>query len=126
MNRRASRRGGGFSLFEMIVAAVVLTVGLVLVMQSISSSLASGAGAERRLAAHRLAADRLARAAAGAATETQGRTRHGPIMYRWRIEESDGPAGLRALTCTVRWTRRGVEKHLTVRRRGGFPSAARP
>ena len=116
------RRAGGFSLLEMMVAATVLAVGLVIVTECISSGLTAGARAERRLTASQLAADRLNRAAAGVAASAHASTvRIAGLDYHWEIRESTDAKSLRKLRCIVRWRSRGERRMVSLDR--SLPSA---
>ncbi len=102
-HRRRARPRGAFTLIEVLIAAVVLTVGLAIALQSIGSALSASARTARRAGATALAADRLAiAAAADAATPDGGETREG-VTYRWEVETVAQGDGVDELTCTVTW-----------------------
>jgi len=122
--RADGARRRGFSLLEMLVAAVVLAVGLVIVTESISSGVSAAARTERRFFAGQLAADRLNRAASGeyAALPQEGETRAAGVRYRWEVEQAPWQGRIGLLRCTVRWESRGREQTATLSR---FVSPAR-
>jgi len=109
MTRGAPRTSSGFSLLEILVAAVVLSAALVIVLDSISSGQSASRRLGRKTAAQDLAADMLARAASGESAHLgrEGRTRLDGTEYEWRIEQKPAQAGLLRLRCTVRWRVRG-------------------
>jgi prepilin-type N-terminal cleavage/methylation domain-containing protein len=112
------RRSRGFSLLEMLVAAAVLAVGLVIVTESISAGLTAATRTERRLFAGRRAADRLNRAAAepSSALPGEGQSRWAGVPHHWRVEQAGARNGLRHLRCTVAWQSRGRQRTVSLER----------
>jgi len=119
--RRPLHGAGAFSLLEMVVASVILAAGLVVVLESVSSGLEASGRTDREAIAHRIAADRLNRAAAGESPDLGAEhslSRRG-TEYRWHVEEiasSGGPGG-RALRCTVQWRARNERRRVVLERR---------
>ncbi len=104
-------RTRGFTLLEVLVAGIVLAVGAVVVLETISSSLSAAGALHRRAAGREIAADLLSKAAAGAMADlpqTGEQWRDG-IVYRWTVRllpAGDGP--LQRLSCTVEWVGRSA------------------
>ncbi len=118
LRRARPRARAGFSLLELLVAAVVLAVGLVIVTESLSSGLTASAGVDRRLFAGQLAADRLSRAAAGEypSFPQEGQSRQGGVEYHWELREGQRQGVLRSVLCSVAWVSRGRREMLTLSR----------
>jgi len=121
------RRGRGFSLLEMLLAAAVLAAALLIVMESISFALTAAARMDRDQIAYRIAADRLERAAAGEypSLPAEGQSGLAGAEYRWRVQAGPEADGLRPLRCIVRWESLGrgrtvmLSRHLPSRQEGG-------
>lgn len=102
MVRRAPE---GFTLLEILVAVMILSVGIVGALGVFTLSLRTGTQASRLGRATEIAQRELALASAapGAAmgqTGSQG-------AYTWQTKQVDLPEGLIALSVAVKWSRRG-------------------
>jgi len=116
---RRAPRPGGFSLLEILAATVVLAGALVIVLESVASGQSATARLQRQMAAHSLAGDVLDRAAAGESDPLpqQGRTNMHGTEFRWAVTDSPARrAGLRQLTCLVRWQCQGQEQSVALYR----------
>ena len=115
----ARRRAGGFSLLEMLVAAGVLAVALVIVMESISFALTAASRTDRDQTAYRIASDRLNRAAAGhgPVPPEQGQTTFAGVRYDWRVQPVSAESGMRSVQCAVRWLSGGRQQAIALDRR---------
>ncbi len=139
-NPRVATRG--FSLLEVLVAAVILAGAMAAIIGSISSGQLAAAQMDRQARACNVAADLLSRAAAGefGSFPRSGRQQHRGVTYQWRIESieqtwhADGDmeppealAGapsqgdLRRLRCTVTWSARGGTRSMTLERETNVP-----
>jgi len=100
---RAAAAARGFTLIEVLIAAVVLTTGLVIALQSMGSELSASTQAARRAAATALAADRLAVAAAEDVVTAGGSEVRGSVTYLWQVRTTPQSDDVDDLTCTVEW-----------------------
>ncbi|MFW6146496.1 MAG: prepilin-type N-terminal cleavage/methylation domain-containing protein [Planctomycetota bacterium] len=113
-----------FTLIEVLIAAVVLTAGLAIALQSIASGLSGSTRTARQAAATALAADRLAVAAAEDVVTTAGSEIRGAMTYRWEVRTTPQGDGVDELTCTVEWRDARGGGQVTLSRRawtGGGP-----
>lgn len=115
-------RTGGFTLIEVLIAVVVLSVGIVLVLQGMHGALAAWDGGVERMRSAMLVQEKLEqlRLAVQVAGEvpSSGRGRFEPPFadYRWQVERetvalpgmAPGSGVLHELLCTV-W-REGRER----------------
>ncbi|MBS3734630.1 MAG: type II secretion system protein [Phycisphaerae bacterium] len=107
----------GFSLLEVLVAAVILGGALVVILGSISGSLLAEGRAARLEGAYTVADDALNRAAAGAvgALPADRRRDLGGVTYQWRVERVTGADG-EMLRCVVTWRQRNRRRRITLQR----------
>lgn len=113
---------GGFSLIEVLIAVVVLSVGIVLILQSMHGALAAWDGGIERLRSAMLAQEKLEEWRLVATLEAEipppdrGRFAAPYTDYRWQLESetitlpggASDPGVLQELRCTVR--REGRER----------------
>ena len=106
---------GGFSLIEVLIAVVVLSVGIVLVLQSMHGALAAWDGGIERLRSAMLAQEKLEEWRRVATLEGEipppdrGRFAAPYRDYRWQLESetitlpggASDPGVLQELLCTV-------------------------
>lgn len=123
---RSTRAPSGFTLLEVLVASVVLTLGVLLVLQSVTGAMGAAGRIERRSRAQWAAADVLAGVAAGEiAPGASGEEVRLGTDYRWRTETEPAGPGRRRLICEVTWMQAGAERSIRLARlqatRGGAP-----
>ena len=107
----------GFTLLEVLVASVVLTLGLILTLQSITAGLAAAGRTARLAEARAVAADMLNRAAAGAEPiPASGDETRGVIVYSWRLAWDSQIAHARQAVCRVEWDYRRRRQSLSLSR----------
>jgi prepilin-type N-terminal cleavage/methylation domain-containing protein len=132
--RAACRRLDGFTLIEVLIAVVVLSVGIVLVLQGMHGALAAWDGGVERMRSAMLAGEtleqwRLGARETGELPSSSERGRFDPPFadYRWQVESKTvavpGAApesgALHELLCTV-W-REGHERTFSVATRIYLP-----
>jgi len=112
----------GFTLIEVLIAVVVLSVGIVLVLQAMHGALAAWDGGVERMRSAMLAQEQLeqwrlaARTSGAVASGERGRFESPFSDYRWQVESetvalpgaASGSGALHELLCTV-W-REGRER----------------
>ena len=115
---RRRRRSSGFSLLEVLVAGVVLTVGVVLVMEGIAGGLAASWRISSRSEAQNLAAELLDRAAAGEIDPlpVSEDRRRGSVVYKCRLERSGQADAVDTIVCRLQWRSGGRTESLVLRR----------
>jgi len=108
MPPRTAMTDRGFTLLEVLIAAVVLTTGLLLAFQGVTAGAAASRRSARRAAARSLAADILTLAAAdAAAVPSSGSDRREGVEYAWRLAwDTASPTASKAV-CRVEWIDRG-------------------
>lgn len=129
---------GGFTLIEVLIAVVVLSVGIVLVLQGLHGALAAWDGGVERMRSAMLVQEKLEhwRLAARVTGEIPAGERGGfepPFTdYRWQIDSetialpgaAPQPGVLHELLCTV-W-REGRERTFAVATRVYLPEPLEP
>lgn len=89
------RRGGGFTLIEMLVALVILAISLAAVQRAVSGALDNAFELKQRLLASWVAENRLAELRAlrvlPPTGETSGEEEQAGIHFHWRSQVSDTP-----------------------------------
>lgn len=116
---RAIRRphaARAFTLMEVLVAAVVLGVGVVLVLEGVSGALSAGGAIDSEMEARGFAGDLLDRSAAGElAVPASGEQRIRGIPYRWQVDSlPQGPYD--RVVARVSWQRRGRPRRVELER----------
>ncbi len=118
MKSSAKRIGNrAFTLLEVLVAGVVLTLGVILVLQGITGAMAASGRISRREQAQALAGDLLDRAGVGEiiASEIGVEVRAG-VEYSWRMADAALDPPLIRMTCTVRWPKSGKRRSVQLER----------
>jgi len=116
----------GFTLLEALVAAVVLTVGLILALEGITAGLAASNRVSRRAAGIAVASEMLNRSAAGAvAVPSSGDASRDGAVYTWQVDWDAAPAAIPKLACRVEWTHRGRTHSIALSRLIARPQSGR-
>jgi len=136
--RAGGKRLGGFTLIEVLIAVVVLSVGIVLILQAMHGALAAWDGGVERMRSAMLAQEQLeqwrlaARTSGAVASGERGRFESPFSDYRWQVESetvalpgaASGSGALHELLCTV-W-REGRERTFSVATRIYLPEPPEP
>jgi general secretion pathway protein I len=102
----------GFTLVEVIVALAILSVGLSVLLGSISASLRQGASAARMAEASTLAQSLMAEVGTDQPLEVEDRVGEFPNGYRWHLkmqpygsakEREEWPVGAYVISTEVEW-----------------------
>ena len=106
----------GFSLIEILVAGVLLATGSVLIIQSITSSIAAASHVHQHADAIRTAENQLVLFANGHQSSIQGTETTNRFTYDWTITTKSDSLNITRATCTVRWINRTRSYKFTLER----------
>lgn len=98
----------GFTLLEVLIAAVVLTAGLLLALEGITAGVAASTRSARRATGGDVAADILTLAAADVvAVPSAGAEDRDGSQYTWDLQWDSALGDASQATCRVEWIYRG-------------------
>jgi prepilin-type N-terminal cleavage/methylation domain-containing protein len=121
-------RRKGFTLMEVLLAAVILAVGLTAALESLRYGLSACRRAARKAHGHALGAEILNRATTGEirSLPASDDRRIGGVVYTWRVRRGEQAEDIAQVVCEVKWAARGAADSLTLERWALLPQEALP
>ena len=113
-----TRRDGGFTLIEVLVAMVVTVAALTVLAQGFATGGQASVSSQKSTRAAILAGEILAELETGELApdaSTSGKFDEEPD-YSWKVQSDEDEPGLRLLTVTVSWTERAEKRDYVLTR----------